>query len=521
MQKIVFEARGVSKSFGPVQVLDDVSLSLKQGEVLGLIGANGAGKSTLMKILAGSLRPSEGEILLDGKPCLMNSMQEAWAVGIGFVSQELNLFPALTILENLALVPGQTGSMHDAALQSASAATLMELGLTLPLDIKVQELSLADRQLVEIARALLRNPRVLILDEPTSALHPAETERLHDVIRKLREGGVAIIYISHFLEHLLDIADDFAVLRDGRRINFLTRKERPTVPELVEAMLGSRPAAATVAPLRKERGAGLVALEIADATTRSGLSVDQLRAESGEVVGIAGHVGAGPEDLFQLLFGRLPLKSGKISLPSGQVMRPDTPAAVQAGVAYFPADRKRLGLTLRQSIRDNISAVRSLSLGRDGLLPSARHQSNRAEERGKTIGIKMSSIDQVVGELSGGNQQKVVFARWLEARPSLLLLDDPMRGVDVNAKRQIAGIIHDLLNEPRVILFHSTDPADYVAIAHRVIIFVDGTTFCELSGEQLTEHNLVAAMNGIRVDGGDDHHQPHRSNLASRGGGFQ
>jgi ABC-type sugar transport system ATPase subunit len=498
MQKIVFEARGVHKSFGPVQVLTDVSLSLREGQVLGLIGANGAGKSTLMKILAGSLRPTKGEILLDGAPCAMNSMQEAWGAGVGFVSQELNLFPALTILENLALVPGQSGSIRENKLKRASTETLAELGLSLPLDMTVDRLTLADRQLVEIARALLQKPRVLILDEPTSALHPAETERLHRVIRKLRDGGVSVIYISHFLEHLLDIADDFAVLRDGCRIAFASKAARPIVPELVEAMLGAKPAAATLVPPRKAQ-TGSVSLEITDATTRSGLSVPHLRAESGEVVGVAGHVGSGAEDLFRLLFGRIGLKSGQVKLPSGEIFQADTPTAVNAGVAYFPADRKHLGLTLRQSIRDNISAVRSLSLGRDGTVPSRRHQKERAVERGQAIGIKMSDIDQAVGQLSGGNQQKVVFARWLEAKPSLMLLDDPMRGVDVNAKRQIAGIIHGLLDEPRVILFHSTDPSDYVAIVHRVIVFVDGAAFCELSGDQLTEHNLVAAMNGNAV----------------------
>jgi ABC-type sugar transport system ATPase subunit len=509
MQNIVFEARGVSKSFAALRVLDDVSVSLRRGEVLGLIGANGAGKSTLMKIFAGGMRPSKGEIFLDGQPCQMNSMQEAWAAGIGFVSQELNLFPALTISENLALVPGQSGSMNDATLQNAAVETLAELGLTLPLDTKVERLSLADRQLVEIARALLQRPRVLILDEPTSALHPAETQHLHGVIRKLRNGGVSIIYISHFLEHLLDIADEFVVLRDGRRIDFAQRGDRPTVPELVEAMLGAKPASATVAPPRTDAGSASVALHITDLSARSGLSVAHLHAQSGEVVGVAGHVGAGIEELFQLLFGRVPIKTGQISLPSGQLLRPDTPTAVRSGVAYFPADRKQLGLTLRQSIRDNISAVRSLSLGRDGFLPSRRHQHDRAMERSQAIGVKMAHIDQAVGELSGGNQQKVVFARWLEAGPSLLLLDDPMRGVDVNAKRQIAGIIHDLLDEPRVILFHSTDPADYVTIAHRVIVFVDGTAFCELSGDELTEHNLVAAMNGIRVGPPDQDRNTH------------
>lgn len=500
MKDLIFEAREVSKSFGKVAALSGVSMQLERGSILGLIGANGAGKSTLMRILAGALKPDSGQLVLDGELQNMNSMIEAWSAGIGFVSQELSLFPALSIIENLALVPGSRHSSRS-GFRDEAKSTLTELGLKLPLDAEVARLSLADQQLVEIARALLQKPRVLILDEPTSALHLHEVERLHNVIRKLRDDGVSIIYISHFLEHLLDVCDAFVVLRDGKRVQVAAKDTRPTIPELVEAMLGDNPG-----PLEKQKSVTVedstrVRLEITGLRTPRGLQISKFIAHSGEVVGIAGHAGAGHEELLAVLFGKAKRIEGEIRLPSGKTPANDPAGAVNAGVAYFPADRKGLGLTLRESVSENISAVRSLVLGRDGFFPDQRRQAEIAQERCERLGIKLASVDQAVGELSGGNQQKVVFARWLEAAPTLLLIDDPMRGVDVNAKRQINEVIQDLLSEPRVIIFSSTDPEDYIMTAHRVIVFVDGRAFCELSGSHITEHNLVAAMNGTAPKG--------------------
>lgn len=495
MTDVIFQARNIHKSFGRNPALRDVSLDLHEAEVLGLIGANGAGKSTLMRILAGAIQPDRGSIVLDGTERRMTSMLDAWAAGIGFVSQELNLFPALTVRENLTLVPGSRNDAGE-AFDAAACQTLAELGLSVSLGAKVGSLSLADRQLVEIARALLQKPRVLILDEPTSALHLHEVERLHRVIRELKARKVSVIYISHFLEHLLDISDSFAVLRDGCRVPLATGQARPTVADLVEAMLGQKHTTALKPPSQRHEASSAVALQITGLRTAGGLDLADFRAESGEVVGVAGHAGAGPEELFAVLFGRRAAIAGTVRLPSGGALPSASAAAVQAGVAYFPADRKGCGLTLRQSITENVSAVRALSLGWDGFFPNRSRQAAIARDRCRDIGVKLSDVGQCVGELSGGNQQKVVFARWLEANPSLLLIDDPMRGVDVNAKKQINAMIQSLLGEPRVILFHSTDPEDYVAAAHRVVVFVEGRVFCELVGPEITEHNLMAAMNG-------------------------
>lgn len=495
MSKPVYSARGIGRRFGSQVALRDVDLDLGAGEILGIAGANGAGKSTLMRILSGVLRPDEGELRLDGVPIRMRSMQEAWRAGIAFVSQELNLFPTLSVRENLALVPGGRGAISGHETARRARDTLDRLGLTVLLAAELGSLSLAERQLVEIARALLRNPRVLILDEPTSALQANEAERLHAILRDLRESGTAIIYISHFIEELLEICDKIIVIRDGRRVPLKQASARPTVPEVVRAMLGERAASAAAharLPKSPLPGPGLVL-----AGVRGPISLDlpRLEARPGEVVGLAGLAGSGIEELFAMLFGRIAPAAGSITLPSGAAHKTGTAAAVAAGVAYVPADRKRLGLILRQSIRENVASVRALALGRDGFVLNRRQQAAAAEASCRRADVKMRSVEQPVDSLSGGNQQKVVFAKWIEAKPSLLLLDDPMRGVDIGAKRELHGIIRQFSSEGRVVLIYSSDPSDYVIVADRVLVFVDGRATDELSGDRLNEHGIMTSMN--------------------------
>lgn len=491
----IYTARGISKRFGPNWVLRDVNLDIRPGETLGLIGSNGAGKSTLLKILAGSLLADQGELVLDGKPVRMMSMQEAWRNGIAFVSQELSLFPALTVAENLALVPRRSRSFANGKFRNKATASLEMLGLNAALSSRLGSLSLADQQLVEIARALLQNPRVLILDEPTSALHAAEADRLHGVLRQLRASGVAIIYISHFLEEVIDISDSIVILRDGRRVSY-EGSDIPSLDAVVAAMLGERSAETPEAKYEnptstRSRGS----LRIRNLVGPVGLNLEFLNVESGEVVGVAGLAGAGVEELFALLFGRISPVSGTIELPGGQRQISDTAAAVANGVAYLPADRKRLGLTLAQTIRENVVSVRELALARGGFVLHQPRQAERAERRCRAINVKMTSVEQQVSSLSGGNQQKVVFAKWMEADPFVLLLDDPMRGVDIGAKREMYRIIRELAGDGRLVLFYSSDPADYIAVADRVLVFANGALHQEISREHLSEHSLVASIN--------------------------
>ena len=502
----IMSLQGISKRFGANYALNGVDFDVVRGEVKGLVGANGAGKSTLLKILAGVMRADAGVLRLDGTEISLSSVADAGRQGIAIVSQELSLFPALSVMENLWMTGGR-GKRVERICRSTQM--LKSLGLATSLSNKVENLPLADRQLVEIARALLKRPRVLILDEPTSALGKDEVDRLHRVIRKLKDEGVGIVYVSHFLEELLDIADSLIVLRDGKRVPAAFSPCLARLPDVVEAMLGSvknTPCGTNLgldpvgAPReckvkRKSRASHYLPLEISKVRGGGNLAIDSLRVDPGEIVGVTGLAGSGVEELFAILFGLVRPSSGHIAYPSGRTNVTSPSNAVHAGVAFIPSDRKRLGLMSARSIADNTVSVRSLVQRRDGVLLSARRLRAAAERRCRSIGVKADSVQQRVDELSGGNQQKVVFAKWIETNPSLIILDDPTRGVDIGAKAEMYRIIHSLADEGRVVLLYSSDPAEILELADRIVVFVRGRVVTTLPAAGLTEHRLVEAMN--------------------------
>jgi ABC-type sugar transport system ATPase subunit len=501
---VIYSGRGISKRFGAVPALQGVDFDVVEGKVNGLVGANGAGKSTLLKIIAGALPPDAGEITLDGRPLALGSITDAARAGIAIVSQELSLFPALSVEENLLLAPGKGAWRSRRAYGRDARAILRRLGVEVSLRMPLYRLSLADRQLVEIARAMLQNPRVLILDEPTSSLHVAEVERLHDIIRALRESGIGIVYVSHFLEELLDISDNLVILRNGKRVPENIPPGPDRLKSVVAAMLGETPESAleraqrTSEEIRPEDEIPPIRvgpLRIAGLKGPDGLVIDNLDIAPGAIVGVAGLAGAGVEELFAVLFGTTKPKAGRVTLPSGAPLPASTAGAVKAGVAYTPADRKQYGLMLRQSVAENVVSVRALTLGRDGFVLRAERLRQIARDRCRQLGVVAGSMQLPVGALSGGNQQKVVFAKWMEAAPSLLVLDDPTRGIDIGAKREMHRIMRRLAQSGRVVLFYSSDPGEIVAVADRVIVFVDGALTQQLDGETLTEHALVTAMN--------------------------
>ena len=501
---VIYSARGISKRFGVVQALCDVDLDVPAGSVVGLVGANGAGKSTLLKIIAGALPPDSGELTLSGKPLTVKSITDAARAGIAIVSQELSLFPALSVEENLALAPGEKAWTFRSSFARRAGEVLAELGVDVALNAPLRSLPLADRQLIEISRALLQKPRVLILDEPTSSLHAAEVDRLHDVMRGLRNSGIGIIYVSHFLEELLDISDSLVILRNGERVAEHAAPVADRLDNVIAAMLGENPQ--SVAERSRnfgDKNNGVVPkspievgpLRIVDLKGPKQLTIDKLEIHPGAVVGVAGLVGAGVEELFEVLFGLAKPISGRVTLPTGAPLPANPARAVKAGIAYSPADRKQHGLMLRQSIAENVVSVRALTLGRDGFFLRKRRLTEVAADRCRQLGVVGGSVLRPVGNLSGGNQQKVVFAKWMEASPSLLVLDDPTRGIDVSAKREMHRIMRQLAQSGRVVLFSSSDPGEIASVADRAIVFVDGAPACELSGDGLTERGLVAAMN--------------------------
>ena len=493
----------IRKTFGAQKALDGVDFELARAQIKGLIGANGAGKSTLLKILAGALTPDSGHLRLDGELVRLNSMRDANQRGIALVSQELNLFPALSVLENLEIT-GTDRTLASSERRRTASELLSELGLDVSLSLPVNRLPLSDRQLVEIARAMLQRPRVLIMDEPTSALHAREKLRLFEVIRRLRAREVGIIYVSHFLEEVLEIVDELIVLRNGKRVPISFKPSQERLSDLVGAMLGdtdpqtradvsAEPAPRVTAP--EARAIDAAPLIISQLKGPQQLLISSLTVEPGSVVGLAGLAGAGVEELFAILFGRVRARAGTILLPSGAGGPRSIWQAVCRGVAYVPADRKRIGLMLQRSIAENAWAVRTLVQMRDGVLLNHQQLERVADTRCTALNVKASSVNQTAGELSGGNQQKIVFAKWLEANPSLVLLDDPTRGIDIGAKREMHTIIQQLADQGRVVLMHSSDPLELVQVAARVHVFVDGHLRGTLAGAELTEHTLVSSMN--------------------------
>jgi ABC-type sugar transport system ATPase subunit len=370
-------------------------------------------------------------------------------------------------------------------------------GLDVEQNRPVGELALAEQQLVEITKALLTEPRILLLDEPTSALQASEVERLMGVVRSLRSRGVGIVYVSHRLEEVLEIADRVTVIRDGRTVLDAVSKRMVSIPELVKAMVEYTHPAPSAVQERARREAGAEgeseALVIRQLDVKDRLADVSLTALPGEILGLVGLEGSGPRVLFEVLFGVAPADGGVIRMPGGRTAPRTIRHAVRRGVAFVPADRKG-NLMLQKTIAENVVQVRSTGQARDGILLKRRTLDRRARALCGQLGVKMASVLQEVGGLSGGNQQKVVFAKWLDAEPSVVLLDDPTRGVDVGAKSEMYRVVRVMAAEGRVVLVYSTDLQEIVDLCDRALVFWKGRVVGELPGDELTEHRLLEAI---------------------------
>jgi ABC-type sugar transport system ATPase subunit len=498
----VYLASGVSKHYGGVRALDNVDVEIRPGEIQGLLGANGAGKSTLVKILVGAEEPSSGTLTLAEEPVSFANVGQAVANGVSIVSQELNLFPDLDVLANLFIrrEPRYGGVfLNRREMTRRAAPVLRAVGLDVRLNRCVGTLRLAEQQLVEIGRALLDKPRILFLDEPTSALQASETERLLDVARSLRDSGVAVVFVSHLLEDVFSICDTITVLRNGRIVVSRRPRRETSIREVVAQMLGDAESARRHLPQReaaaeRKRPNGS-SLRLTGLTVKNALKPFDLEARAGEVVGLAGLEGSGPHVVFDVLFGRRRRDGGTVVLPSGKPVPRTTPAAVRAGIAFVPADRKRLGVMLEKTVYENVTLVSAGPLRRMGIFLRRAAMAARARVWGQQLRIVMSSPRARVGELSGGNQQKVVFAKWLEADPKVVLLDDPTRGVDVGARVEMHSIIEEMTANDKVVLIMSTDLEELADVCDRVVVFFQGAAVGELPRSALSEHSLLEAIN--------------------------
>jgi ABC-type sugar transport system ATPase subunit len=501
----LLEARALSKAYGGVVALSGADLEVRAGSVHALLGENGAGKSTLVKIIAGALAPDAGTLTLDGREVRFATTAEAVRNGVAVVSQELNLFPDLDVLSNLyPMRELKRGPFVDRPSMAARARpVLRDLGLDVPLRRLVGELSLAERQLLEIAKALLTDPRVLILDEPTSALGASSTEMLLDTLRVLRDRQVGVVFVSHILEDVMALCDEVTVLRDGRVAMSAVPREGLTVPDIVKAMLGAsaseeedEPDAALVEQVAEAVNASMGGgLELRGAAVSDRLQLLDLTVGRGEIVGLAGVAGAGHHTVLELVSGLRRPDAGSVVLPSGRPVASSLRGAIRSGVALVTGDRRRLGLMLDKPIWENIGQVRSVGIASDGVVVRASALRRRAREQVHGLRIRSSSVNQHAGRLSGGNQQKVVFAKWLDAAPSVVLLDDPTRGVDVGAKAEMHALIRSTAAAGAPVLICSTDIDELASLCDRVVVLYQGRVAAELAGKALSTHAVLEAMN--------------------------
>ena len=494
MNAPLLEVRTLTKSFPGVRALRGVSLSLARGEVLAVIGENGAGKSALMKILAGVQRADSGEILLDGRALDIRSVHDALAHGIALIHQELNLADNLTVAANIFLGREKLrAGLIDTARQHREARKFLEaVGLNVAPDTLVSTLPIGHQQLVEIAKALSVDARVLIMDEPTSSLSTREAENLFRVIRDLRAGGVSVIYISHRLGEVKALADRVEVLRDGENAGQLARDEIQH-GAMVKLMVGRD--LSQFYP-HKPHTPGEVIFEAKALRTpahpRHELSF-QIRA--GEIVGVAGLVGAGRTEMLATLFGVTPALGGTMRM-SGREITPRSPRdAIAAGLALVPEDRKNQGVILEMAVRDNLSLA---SLRRDarGIFLNRKNAAALSAEMIREMRIKTPTDRQPVQFLSGGNQQKVVLGKWLALQPRLLLLDEPTRGIDVGAKQEIYRLMEDLTRQGIAILFVSSEMEEILGMSDRALVMHEGRIAGELRRGELSEEAVMSLATG-------------------------
>jgi rhamnose transport system ATP-binding protein len=480
----------IRKSFAGVHALQGVSFNLQPGEVHALIGENGAGKSTLVKIITGAHQADEGTLTVAGQLIRDNDPVRARALGIAAIYQQPALFPDLTVAENLALgreTGGPWRLVGWGRRRQQARDLLARIGAAIDPDTEVRHLTMPEQQLVEIARALGTNARILIMDEPTSSLSDREVENLFRIIRELRGQGAGIIYISHRLEELTQIADRVTVLRDGTLAGSLPMSQA-TRAGLIRLMVGRE--LATVFP-KVPVAPGDVVLQLRDLGCRKAqVHAVNLSVRAGEIVGLAGLVGAGRTELARVLFGITPADSGKIVLNGRPVVIASPRAAVQHGIAYVPEDRRHHGVILEMPVAANTTLAILRSVANHGWLDTSRERA-LAQSFVDRLGIKTPSVDTPVGELSGGNQQKVALARWLAARPSVLILDEPTQGVDVGAKAEIHRLMCELAGQGLAILMISSELPEILGMSDRIAVLHAGTVVALLDRAEATQERIL------------------------------
>ena len=480
----------MSKTYGKVEAIKDITLTVGVGEIVGLVGDNGAGKSTLIKILAGVFRADDGTVVLGGKAIDPANPRDARALGISTVFQELSLSSNMTVAENIFVnrEPVRLGMVRRRMMEEAAAGFLRSFNVQLKPADRVEDLTVAQRQIVEIVKAVSASARVLILDEPTSSLDDRESEKLFGILSRLREDGAGIIFVSHKLNEVFRIADRITVFRDGEYIT-TSRKDETTPEDVIRAMVG-REISQVYPPKGEKRGEPKLALR--GFSCRGRFRDIALTVHAGEILGLAGLTGAGRTEVMQALFGYGPKDSGE-ALRQGTPLRIGSPAdAIRQGIMYAPEDRRLHGLFLSQSVAMNVAAA-SLRSCSGRFLMSAPRESDLARHMVETLSIKVSSIGQEAGALSGGNQQKIVLAKCLAAHPDVLIVDEPTRGIDIGSKIEIYGRLRAFANGGGAVILISSELQEIIGMSDRVVVLRGGEIRGEIE-ENISEESVIALM---------------------------
>ena len=492
----IMQTKQLSMSFGGVQVLKDVDFDIYPGEIHGLIGENGAGKSTLLKILAGVYQPKSGEILLRDKPVDIPNPHTATDLGIALIHQEPLTFPDLDVAENIFIgrQPMRRGlpRVDWKTMYARAGEILNSLGVNLDPKAKVRGLSVADQQMVEMAGALSQDAKILFMDEPTAALTPSEVKDLFTIIRRMREQGTAIVFISHRLEEILDICDRITVLRDGEWVGEC-RPDDTTTDEIIHMMVG-RPLSALF-DMGSEHAIGEPMLQVEGLSRVRKFSDVSFEVHAGEIVGMAGLVGAGRTDVARALFGVLDIDSGTVRIQGKEVDIKQPRGALAHGMAYVPEDRQHNGLLMDMSVTKNTTLAALERIFPNHWLRNSV-EDKYAEEYVDKLRIMLRQLSQPVRELSGGNQQKVVLSKWLLASPKIILLDEPTRGIDIGAKSEVHRLIGELAAQGLAILMISSEMPEILAMSDRIIVMREGRINGHFTREEATAERIIAAATG-------------------------
>jgi galactofuranose transport system ATP-binding protein len=495
---VLLQMRDIRKVFPGNVALDDACLEVRRGEVHALVGQNGAGKSTMIKVLTGAYKRDGGSILFDGRPVEFHSPTEAQANGISTIYQEINLVPLRSVAENILLghEPTRLGMIDWRKMNARAEELLRQVGIRVDVTRPLMEYNIAIQQMVAIARAVSFKAQLVVMDEPTSSLDDQEVETLFVTIRRLKANGVSVIFISHRLDELYAICDRVTIMRDGRTIesrDVTSIGKLELVSKMLGKELGEVRRGATSFTHRDERSAGETVLEVADVKTDTILRGVSLSVRQGEIIGLAGLLGAGRTETARAVFGADPLTGGEVRLNGKQVHFASPANAIKAGLGYCSEDRKAEGIIPELSVADNLVLAALPLISQNGVV-SREKRRQIVQEFVKSLGIKTSSPDQKIRELSGGNQQKVLLARWLCMHPNLLILDEPTRGIDVGAKGEIQRIVSQLAESGVGVLMITSEIEELTEGSDRVFVMRDGESVAELQDADITQAAIMKAM---------------------------